>query len=197
MKSSFMRPALALALVAGLSACGGKASFTVGGIIDKLVYPGLVLANGSDTVAPAANATTFAFAKGVDYGTTYDVTVKTQPAHQTCVIPTGSGKDTAGRMATINIFVSCSTNAYAIGGTVTGLTAEGLVLTNGSTGGTLVVLKDSTTFTFLNNPVTYGNTFGVTVLTQPAGLRCSVANGTRTMGDAAVTDIAVSCVPTP
>lgn len=195
MKSSFMRPALALALVVGLSACGGKASFTVGGIIDRLAYPGLVLANGSDTVAPEATATTFAFAKGVDYGTSYDVTVKTQPAHQTCAIP--NGKDTAGRLATINILVSCSTNAYAIGGTVTGLTAEGLVLTNGSTGGTLVVLKDSTTFTFLNNPVTYGNTFGVTVLTQPAGLSCSVANGTRTMGDAAVTDIAVTCVANP
>lgn len=195
MKSSFMRPALALALVAGLSACGGKASFTVGGIIDKLAYPGLVLANGSDTVAPAANATTFAFPKSIDYATTYDVTVKTQPAHQTCVIL--NGKDTAGRLATINIVASCSTNAYTIGGTVTGLTAEGLVLTNGSTGGTVPVPKDSATFTFLSNPVTYGNTFGVTVLTQPAGLRCSVANGTRTMGDAAVTDIAVSCVPTP
>lgn len=195
MKSSFMRPVLALALAVGLSACGGKASFTVGGIIDKLAYPGLVLVNGSDTVTPAANATTFAFPKGIDYGTTYDVTVKTQPAHQTCTIP--NGKDTAGRMATISIVVSCSTNAYAIGGTVTGLTAEGLVLTNGSTGGTAPVPKDSTTFSFLNNPVTYGDTFGVTVLTQPAGLTCSVANGTRTMGDATVTDIAVTCAPNP
>ena len=47
MKSSLIRPALALALAASLAACGGsdKAEFTVAGSVTGLVYDGLVLTN--------------------------------------------------------------------------------------------------------------------------------------------------------
>lgn len=193
MKSSFMRPALAVALVLGLAACGGKAAFTVGGTISGLIYPGLVLANGDATTAPAVNATTFSL-NSIDYGTSYNVTVQTQPAHQACEVVNGA--DTAGRLATINIGVACALKTYTIGGNVTGLSTDGLVLTNGSTGGTVTVTKDTAApvpFTFVL-PVAYGSTFGVSVLTQPAGQACSVANGTRTMGDADVADIVVTCV---
>ena len=46
--------------------------------------------------------------------------------------------------------------------------------------------------------VPYGVTYGVTVQTQPTGLFCSVdSKGTGTMGDAPVTDIAVTCQAQP
>ena len=68
MKSSLIRPALALALAAGLAGCGGsdKAEFVVKGTITGIVYPGTVLTtNGMDlAVAPPArpgDTVSFAF----------------------------------------------------------------------------------------------------------------------------------------
>jgi len=202
MKSSLMRPALMLALALGLASCGGKAGFTVAGTVTGQQFPGLVLStNGMDlTVDPPAPAVppvttvNFSFPKQIEYGDVYDVTVTHQPLHQKCdpdsaVLAT----DTAGRLATINIPFTCRLKTYPIGGTVSGLTADGLVLVNGSTGGIVPLSKGATGFTFPD--VTFGVTYGVTVQTQPAGQVCSVSpNGTGVMGDAAVTDIAVTCV---
>jgi len=212
MKSSLIRPALALALAASLAACGGsdKAEFTVAGSVTGLVYDGLVLRNAGVplTVAPpttAGAAVRFAFADKLEYGDTYDVTVGTQPAHQTCApgVPEGAyysnNADTAGRLVTIDIAISCAINAYAIGGTITGLTGAGLVLANGSTGGTYTATAPTagTTaapFVYQLPTVSYNTTYGVTISAQPAGQVCTIVNPTGTMGDAAVSNINVTCV---
>jgi hypothetical protein len=204
MKSFSMRHVLALALALSLAACGGgKATFTIGGTVTGLQYPGMVLTtNGQDVaVNPAAkNAdgtvpnVSFAFPTQLEYGDVYDVTIKSPPAHQDCAVSGQYAKDTAGRLSSINIPVACGLSQHFIGGTISGLTVDGLVLTNGSTGGTYTANTGATTFTFAGK-VTYGNTYGVTVLTQPAGLVCSVANGTGTMADADVNTMAVTCVP--
>lgn len=203
MKSFLIRPALALALAAGLAGCGGsdKAEFTVGGVVYNLAYPNLQLTTNGTTidVAPPAKAgdtVTYAFPNKLEYGDEYNVQVTRQPLHQTCRLvgsyPTNA--DTAGRLAVINIQYNCEINPYAIGGTITGLTAAGLVLANGSTGGTVAPAKDATSYVFPLS-VQYGQTYGVTVLAQPEGLTCTVANPTGTMGDAAVANINVACVP--
>jgi hypothetical protein len=200
MKSSFMRPAMVLALALGLAACGGKASFELGGVISGLQYDGLVLTNNdASDLKVAAGVTTFRFPNTIDYGASYDVKIKTNPAHQTCVL--GRGVDTAGRLATIQIVIQCALQPHALGGTVSGLTADGLVLTNGSNG--LVTVAKSTTgpnfeSKFSLPAVLYGDTYGVSVLSQPSGgtLFCSVGpTGTGKMGDTDVADIAVTCVP--
>lgn len=199
----------ALTLAAGLSACGGgTSSYTIGGTVTGLRFPGLVLTNNLSNevaVAPAgleADNTTpksvsYRFSEQLDYGKPYSVTIKTQPLHQQCVAA-GGNADTAGRLSVIDAIFTCSLVSNSIGGTVSGLAADGLTLTNGSTGGTVTLAKDAagaypTTFTF-TNPVTYDQTYGVTVLANPAGQTCTVANGVGTMGDNAVTNITVSCV---
>ena len=207
MTSTFLRPAIAMAIALFVAGCGGKASFPITGTVFGLQYPGLVLSTNGMTVTVNPPATTFAFPNTLSYGEEYDVIVvpTSQPQHQTCSImapqldTTGraytSGKDTAGRVSTINIGVSCALNAYTIGGTISGLTSDGLVLTNGSGGGTVAPLTGATTFTFAA-AVSFGTTYGVAVLTQPANDVCSVTqNGTGVMGDAAVANIAVNCVP--
>ena len=203
MKSFLIRPALALALAAGLAGCGGsdKAEFTVGGTVYTLAYPGLQLSTNGTTidVAPPAKAgdpVKFAFPNKLEYGDEYNVQIAKQPAHQFCKLASSypTNADTAGRLALIDVQYSCEINRFTIGGTISGLTVAGLVLTNGSTGGTVTPDKDATSYVF-SLPVAYNQTYGVTVLTQPAGLTCSVANPTNTMGDANVTNINVSCVP--
>ena len=201
MKLSYLRFAAALTLGLGLAACGGKASFDVSGIIKGLTYDGMVLSNGAATVSVPATANSFTFPNRIDYGVAYTITVSTQPAHETCTVANGIGS--AGHTATIAAEVDCALNPFAIGGAVTGLPiGRTIVLTNGSTGGTVSVIGTdpaaAVPFTFVL-PVNYGVAYGVTVLPQQAqvppvaALNCTVQNGTGLMGDAAVTNIAVTC----
>lgn len=195
MKSNFVRAGIAGALALALAACGGTEEYTISGKIAGLNHPGLVLSNNGKTISIPANATTFSFPDRVEYGSVYNVEVTPtgQPAHQTCKVFGGNG--TAGQTLNVDILVNCQQNAYTIGGTVSGLTADGLVLANG-TSGVLPVFKGLTTFNFgPNQMVADGSTYGVTVLTQPTGLHCTVANGVGTMGEANVTNMAVTCVP--
>ena len=192
MTSTFMRPALALTLALSLAACGGKAGFQIGGTVSGLAYSGLVLTSNGMDLPVKANATSFSFPNSISYGEVYNVTAKAQPLHQTCQV--ASGSDTAGRLAVINVGVLCALNTFAIGGSITGLTSAGLTLTNGSTGGTAAPAATDTTFSFSSVP--YGVSYGVTVLAQPANENCSVTqNAAGVMGDAAVNNIVVTCVP--
>jgi hypothetical protein len=189
MKTFFRLLSVATIGAAGLAACGGYSGLTLGGSVFGLTNSGLVLANGNDTVSVPANATAYSFPNQVNIGSTFHVTIKTQPEHMTCQVADVTG--TVGTTSTSNINVSCTQNSYSVGGTVSGLTATGLVLVNGTA--QAAIAADATAFTMPN--VTYGSVYGVTVLTQPTGLTCSVANGTGTMGEAAVTNLQVTCVP--
>lgn len=212
-KSTLALSALTLALAAGLSACGGgTSSHTVAGVVTGLQFGPLVLTTNGQEVSlqPAPKDASgnvpnvnFAFPNQLDYGDEYNVTLKQigsdannnpiyqQPPHQLCG-PNGGTRDTAGRVATINAVISCELVSNTIGGTVSGLTADTLILVNGSTGGRLTVAKNATTFTF-EQKVTYGQTYGVTVLQQPTGQTCTVGNGAGEMGDLAISSITVTC----
>jgi len=212
MKSSLIRPALALALAAGLAGCGGsdKAEFVVKGTITGIVYPGAVLTTNGMEIAippPATPGATvsFAFPNKLEYGDVYDVRFKSEPDNQNCFVPSNTianYNDTAGRLAEINITYGCQVDTYAIGGKISGLTADGLVLANGSTGGSVGVSKPAAGVTTpieysLPVPVAYDSSYGVTVITQPTGQVCTVANSTGVMKAAAVTNIDVTCVAAP
>ena len=205
----------ALTLTAGLVACGGgSSSYTIGGTVAGLQYPGLVLTNnGAEdvTIAPlplgstgAVQNVTYQFAKQLDYGDQYNVTIKTLPEHQLCDPSSEPGSrtsDTAGRLSVINAAFVCRLASHPIGGTVTGLAADGLVLNNGSDS-TAAIVKDATTGAYptvflFSTQVTYGQTFGVTVLQNPTGQTCTVKNGAGKMEDAPITTIAVTCVNNP
>ncbi|MNQ35041.1 hypothetical protein D3C85_485150 [compost metagenome] len=89
------------------------------------------------------------------------------------------------------------TATYAIGGTVSGLAAPGLVLQNNA-GDDLAIAADGA-FRF-TTPVASGARYQVTVFAQPAGQLCAVVND-RGQADAPMSDVAVSCqgvaVPVP
>ena len=79
---------------------------SLGGTITGLGTAGLVLANGSDTVSPAAGAQSFVFPGKIGQGFSYGVTVLTQPAGQACtVVANNSG--IMGATNINNVQVSC------------------------------------------------------------------------------------------
>ena len=104
-----------------------------------------MLANGADNVSPAANATSFVFPTALATGVNYSVTVTTQPNGLTCSVTNGSG--TVGSSNVTNVQVTCTaTGSYTIGGTITGLTAGGLMLANGAD--TVSPAANATSFVF-------------------------------------------------
>ncbi|MDB4980480.1 MAG: hypothetical protein JWM82_1232 [Myxococcales bacterium] len=167
-------------------------SYTVGGTTSGLVGTGLVLQNDTAGDLSVTTNGVFAFAAPAHGGDAFAVTVKTQPSSpaQTCVVSQGAGTVAAGNVTTVS--VDCTTNTYAVGGMVTGLTGAGLVLQN-SLGDNLSVTAAGA-FTFAKK-VASGAAYAVTVLTQPSSpsQTCVVTAGSGTISTAAVTNVAVAC----
>lgn len=198
MKSLYLRAVMAIVCAVGLAACGGgSGTLVLGGTVSGLVKDGLVLTNNNaDTVTIAAGSTTFAFSNLIATDDQFNVTIKTQPTGAVCSISgtTGSGK--ANLYNTDYIVVSCVTNSYTLGGTISGLTGTGLVLVNGADSFSPAVPADPSAATPFTMPskVADGSVYGVTVLSQPTnGQTCLVANGTGTMGSTAIAPIVVTC----
>jgi hypothetical protein len=127
----------------------------------------IVLANNSaDSITVSANST-FTFNKAVTSGSSYTVTISSQPAGQTCVINAGSGSVTTANVT--NIGVLCAPTKYNIGGQVTGL-QPGRSLTLLDNGGDAVQVSSSGTFTFATG-LTTGSSYNVTPGTQRRGVR--------------------------
>jgi hypothetical protein len=191
---SAARIAIAASLLA-LVACGGDSNgppVSLSGTISGLTTSGLSLTALGVNLEIKAGATSFDFGLILTNGVGYDVTAPDQPSGQLCTVANGSG--TAATANISNVVVTCSDKTFTVGGTISGLSAAGLVLTNGSD--TLSVPAGTTSFT-MPTGVAYGSGYDVTVTTQPTGLTCDVTDGTGTVGTAAVTNIAVKCTDPP
>ena len=168
-------------------------TYAVRGTITGYTGTGLTLINGAETLPVAANATTFAFTTRIASGSTYAVTAGAQPTtpSQTCVVTGGFGMVAAADVTSIQ--VTCTTNTYAVGGTITGYSGSGLTLMNGMQMQT--VTSGATSFTF-TNPISSGSMYAVTISTQPTSpsQTCTLTNATGTVGASAVNTIQVQCV---
>jgi hypothetical protein len=167
-------------------------TFQVGGTVNGLDGTGLVLQNnGADDLSIASNGS-FTFARELTSGTQYHVTVRSQPVNksQTCTVANATG--TVGNGDVRNVRVTCATNTYSVGGTVTGLVGHNLVLRNNSDD---IGVDSDGKFTFPREIASGGN-YNVTVQRQPDGptQACSVANGSGTVTSADITNVTVTCV---
>jgi 6-phosphogluconolactonase (cycloisomerase 2 family) len=92
----------------GSSPSDGSGSYTVAGVISGLDAPGLMLVNGAEAISPPAGATTFAFPTAIANGTSYGVTVQTQPVGTTCAVSNGP----MASATVTNVQVACSPQEY-------------------------------------------------------------------------------------
>jgi hypothetical protein len=197
MKSIYIRSGLALLCAATLGACGGgNGNMVLGGTIKGLTQPGMILKNGSWETKPAATDGTFRFSELIADDKDFFIEIFKQPDNSKCSIINNRNK--ANTYTVVQTVVTCVTDSYALGGTVTGLDAGdgSLVLANGSE--TAAVPKPATAgapVKFSLPKVMVGSPYGVTVLTSPTGSakKCVVSNGNGTMATSAIDNISVVC----
>jgi hypothetical protein len=100
--------------------CSGSTTFTgtrivttvtIGGTISGLSGTVVLLNNGGNSLSRSSNGT-FTFTTAINSGSTYNVTVGTQPSGQTCTVSNGSGTATAN---VTNVSVSCSSSSSTVG----------------------------------------------------------------------------------
>ena len=180
MKSLYLRSGLALLCGVILSACGGSdGSLQLSGSISGLTKTGLVLenkGNGEVLEATAAGATTFYFTRLIAVDDYFDVHVKEDPKNATCVASNNQGK--ANVYNAYYVVITCTNLPRTLGGTVTGLHTAGLVLANGQDTVTIPVPTTATVDFVFPSKVGDGSSYGINILTQPAGQQCTIPAGT-------------------
>jgi N-acetylneuraminic acid mutarotase len=121
-----------------LAGCGGSSStstssttnYTVSGSISGLTVSSVVLANGTATVTISAGASSWVFPSSFVAGSSYSVTVQTQPAGELCeVTGGGSGMDT-GDVG--NVTVVCGFGQWVWQAGLNTVNASGLYGTQGT-----------------------------------------------------------------
>jgi hypothetical protein len=203
MKSSILRYGAALACALSLTACGGgSGDLPLSGQIqyrtkDGQVLPntkdGLVLQNnGGNDLAIPAGQTTFQFSNNVSTDDEFNITVKAKPSNVDDCQPV-NGKARANYYTIGQIGIICTLKTHPLKVTVNGLTGDGLILVNGSDNKP-VALGSANPVQM--EPVTEDLPYGVTILKQPAGQKCTVVNGVGTMGATDTgAEVTVNCAP--
>jgi large repetitive protein len=166
-------------------------SYQVGGTVSGLAGMGLTLQNNAGDDLSLASNGSFVFPTSVLSGQGYAVTVSASPTSpwQTCTVSAGSGGVAGGDVT--NVAITCTTNTYKVGGTVTGL-GSSVALMNGSD---TVVLSANGPFVFPTK-IASGGTYAVSVTDQPTNPTqiCTVGGGSGTVAGADATGVTISCV---
>ena len=163
-------------------------SYFLGGSISGLAYSGLVLSDGTDSLAVPINAPGFTMPTKLAFMSNYSVTVATQPTNGMCSVSNATSTMPAHDVT--NVSVTCAARLYTLGGTISGLTATGLVLANATD--RLSAAANAVQFS-MPTGLAFGSSYNVTVVSQPAGLTCTVTSGSGTMPGNDFNGVQVSC----
>ena len=192
MKSSYLRAGAVLACTLALSACGGggDGELAIGGSFSGVTKTGLVLTNngGSDyAVTPNSSGIgSWYFPTLVETDSQYNVEVKSVPDNvEKCDVVGARGRAV---FATNRVDIVCHFKTHALGGTVSGLTGE-LVVVNGTD--RVVIPAGATSFAMAKVP--QDGAYGIAILSKPANQTCTIANGTGTMGANDINNVAITC----
>jgi hypothetical protein len=86
-------------------------TYSIGGSISGLTGTVVLQNNGKDNLSRSANGS-FTFTTATTTGSSYNVSVFTQPVGQTCTVSSGSGSVTGANVTSVS--VTCTTNTYTI-----------------------------------------------------------------------------------
>jgi hypothetical protein len=169
-------------------------SFRIGGSVSGLRGDGLVLRKHDGELRAIASNGSYSFDNLHLSGSVYEVTVATPPTDpsQTCTI--ANNRSTVGNGDVRNVNVTCATDTFSLGGSVTGLMGSGLVLQNNGRNN-LNVSADGP-FTF-SEELASNSDYNVQVAQHPSNPTqvCSVVNdsGRGRVTNADIASVQISC----
>jgi trimeric autotransporter adhesin len=167
-------------------------AFSIGGAVSGLTGSGLSLRlNEVEDLVIQSNGA-FTFSTQLARGASYRVTIRTQPASQTCTVQNDRGVVGGSDVASVRVACAASGGAFTVGGAVAGLLGGSVVLQNNRTDD-LTVSADGP-FTFRRKLAT-GASYEVRVAQQPQTppQNCTVARGSGTVGAVNVVNVSVTC----
>ena len=192
--------------IATLTACGGgdggggsggagnkgtSNTYSITANVQGLNSGGLVLLVNTAQVAVSSGATAVSLASMLNSGAAYSVRVQTQPTGETCSVTNGSG--TVSTSNVTNVVVNCVAGGFTIGGSISGLSASGLVLLNNGDDATPIA-TNATQFV-MKSPITDGGSYSITVKTPPGGETCQISQGSGTNITTNIDSVVISCAP--
>jgi len=166
--------------------------FEIGGEVSGLKGSVVLQNNGGDDLTITADGP-YAFPHRLDDGDGYEVSILTQPIGQTCSESTTSYGTVNGADVT-DAFITCTTNNYSVGGTVSGLAdGETFVLQNNGEGMRIISGNGSQIY-FTDIP--HGDAYDVSISMQPDTQTCSISGGAGTVDGADVDTVSINCATT-
>jgi len=166
--------------------------YSIGGTVSGLVGSGLVLENNEGNPLQVSADGSFEFSESLASGEFYAVGVRRAPSapRQLCQVSNGTG--TVQNQSIANIQIDCL-SGYTIGGTVTGVAGQGLVLRNN--GGNNLFISENGPFEFSRARLD-GSNYEVTIAATSNNppQTCEISNETGMVQGQDVTDIVVECI---
>jgi hypothetical protein len=169
-------------------------SFRIGGSVSGLRGDGLVLRKHDGELRAIASNGSYTFDNLHLSGSQYEVIVDALPTDpsQTCTIANNRG--TVGNGDVRNVNVTCATDTFSVGGSVTGLLGSGLVLTNNGRNNLNVTADGAFTFT---EELASNSDYNVQVAQHPSNptQTCSIVGdtGRGRVTTADITSVQISC----
>ncbi len=169
-------------------------TYTVGGTISGATSKFVLQNSNGDSLS--ATGTSFTFPTALTDGASYNAVVTTQPLNETCTVANGSG--TISGADVNNVAVTCLATGggatYTVSGAVSGITGSvSLELRkNGQLADDLPGFSGGN-FSF-SAAFNSGESYGVSISSQPAGQNCTVNNGSGSISSVDITDVAITCV---
>ncbi len=176
-----------LFFTAGAATSAAQTNFTISVAVSGLTGTLVVQDNNGDSLTFTANNTQ-TFATSYASGSSYTVSVQTQPGGQTCTL---SSNATGTITANTTVTATCVPN-FTISVAVTGLTGGTLVVQDSKA--ETLSFTTNTTQTFATAYAS-GSSYTVTGKTQPAGQVCTLSSNARGTIRANIT-VTATCVPT-
>ena len=161
-------------------------TYSVGGAVSGLNGTVVLQNNSGDDLSVSSNGN-FTFSTKLADGANYQVSIKTNPAHQTCSVNNGSGVVNSANIS--NVEVVCTDNTYSVGGTASGLNGT-VVLQNNS--GDDATITSNGNFIFATKLVD-GTVYNVSIKSKPASQTCTLSNSSGTINGANITNVGLTC----
>lgn len=175
----------------GQSTGGCNFTYRVGGTVSGL-QGSVVLALQNGELLTLADNLTYSFDSAFPDATAFEVTVQTQPLHQTCTLTNAAGTIAAADI--INVDLSCVDNPrYLIQGMATGIAGNTQISLNGQE---TLTLTTSGTFAF-ETTLFEGTAFSLNLVSSAPGYTCTLTPANDVIGAADFTTVALDCAPLP